>query len=102
MKDYYTWFSKTKSVYFLYSISCFLNEEKLNFSFSVKPGNSIGWGILYDEDCTDDKSEQLCLVFVMFNQTIIDALFVLQPEGGFLPIVLLQPYGSREFRSINE
>lgn len=29
-----------------------------------------------------DKSEQLILVFVTFNQTIIDVLFVLQPEGG--------------------
>jgi hypothetical protein len=59
----------------------------------VKVGNSIGWGIFYEEDCNDDKAEQLCLVFVMFNKSIIDALFVLQPEGGFVPIVLLQPYG---------
>lgn len=53
----------------------------------------IGWGIYYDEHCQDDKAEQLCLVFVMFNKVIVDSLFVLQPAGGFVPIVLLQPYG---------
>ncbi|CAF3406424.1 unnamed protein product [Rotaria sp. Silwood1] len=73
MKDYYTWFSKTR----------------------MKVGNSIGWGVFYDEHCRDDKAEQLCLVFVMFNRSIVDALFVLQPEGGFVPIVLLQPYATR-------
>lgn len=60
----------------------------------MKVGNSIGWGVFYEESSNDDKAEQLCLVFVMFNKTIIDGLFVLQPEGGFLPIVLLQPFGS--------
>jgi hypothetical protein len=59
----------------------------------VKVGNTIGWGIYYDENCLDDKAEQLCLVFVMFNKIIVDTLFVLQPEGGFVPIILLQPYG---------
>ena len=43
--------------------------------------------------CEDDKAEQLCLVYVMFNKLIVYVLFVLQPEGGFVPIVLLQPYG---------
>ncbi|CAF3064750.1 unnamed protein product [Rotaria socialis] len=73
LKDYYTWFSKTK----------------------MKVGNTIGWGVFYDENCKNDKAEQLCLVFVMFNKSIVDALFVLQPEGGFFPIVLLQPYASK-------
>ena len=59
----------------------------------VKIGNTIGWGVFYDETCEDDKAEQLCLVYVMFNKIIVDVLFVLQPEGGFVPIVLLQPYG---------
>lgn len=40
-------------------------------------------------------AEQLCLVYVMFNRIIVDVLFVLQPEGGFVPIVLLQPYGEK-------
>ncbi len=64
----------------------------------MKVGNTIGWGILYDENCSDDKAEQLCLVFVMFNKIIVDTLFVLQPEGGFVPIVLLQPYGKLNIR----
>jgi len=63
----------------------------------VKVGNMIGWGIYYDENCHDDKAEQLCLVFVMFNKVIVDTLFVLQPEGGFVPIVLLQPYGKSDY-----
>jgi hypothetical protein len=33
----------------------------------------------------------------MFNKAIVDALFVVQPEGGFVPIVLLQPYGKNKF-----
>ena len=64
----------------------------------MKVGNSTGWGIYYDENCQDDKAEQLCLVFVMFNKIIVDTLFVLQPEGGFVPIVLLQPYGKSKIR----
>jgi hypothetical protein len=75
------------------------NIEKLNlityFLFLVKVGNTIGWGIFYNETCENDKAEQLCLVFVVFNKIIVDALFVLQPEGGFVPIVLLQPYGKK-------
>ena len=59
----------------------------------MKVGNSIGWGVFYQDDCPNDKAEQLCLVFVMFNKLIVDALFVLQPEGGFVPIVLLQSFG---------
>jgi hypothetical protein len=74
MKDYYTWFAKMK----------------------MKVGHTIGWGVFYDENCEDDKAEQLCLVYVMFNKLIVDVLFVLQPEGGFVPIVLLQPYGNEE------
>ncbi|CAF5211504.1 unnamed protein product, partial [Rotaria magnacalcarata] len=73
MKDYYTWFAKMK----------------------MKVGNTIGWGVFYDENCVDDKAEQLCLVYVMFNKLIVDVLFVLQPEGGFVPIILLQPYATK-------
>lgn len=73
MKDYYTWFAKMK----------------------MKVGNTIGWGVFYDEKCEDDRAEQLCLVFVVFNKVIVDVLFVLQPEGGFVPIVLLQPYATK-------
>ncbi|CAF3928592.1 unnamed protein product [Rotaria magnacalcarata] len=79
LKDYYTWFSKTR----------------------MKAGNTIGWGVFYDENCKNDKAEQLCLVFVMFNKSIVDALFVLQPEGGFFPIVLLQPYGKFKTLKMN-
>jgi hypothetical protein len=37
-------------------------------------------------------SEQLVLVYVTFNDAIVDVLFVLQPEGGFHPLVLMQPW----------
>lgn len=39
-----------------------------------------------------DGSEQLVLVFVTLNESIIDVLFVVQPEGGFYPLVLMQPW----------
>jgi hypothetical protein len=41
----------------------------------------------------NDKREQLALVYVTFNDAIVDVLFVLQPEGGFYPLVLMQPWG---------
>ncbi len=41
----------------------------------------------------NDKAEQLVLVYVTFNDAIVDVLFVLQPEGGFFPLVLMQPWG---------
>lgn len=62
----------------------------------MKIGSTIAWGIYYDDDCKNDKAEQLCLLFVMRNKSIVDALFVVQPEGGFVPIVLLQPYGKNK------
>jgi hypothetical protein len=31
---------------------------------------------------------------VTFNENIVDVLFVLQPEGGFFPLVLMQPWGN--------
>jgi len=36
----------------------------------------------------------------MFNNVIVDALFVLQPEGGFVPIVLLQPFGKKKKKNL--
>jgi hypothetical protein len=64
----------------------------------VKQSDSIGWGIFYDPDlshATSDKAEQLVLVYVTYNDSIVDALFLLQPEGGLFPLVLLQPWGRR-------
>jgi hypothetical protein len=60
----------------------------------VKPGSSIGWGVFYNpnQEVLDDKAEQLALVFVTYNSSIVDVLFVLQPEGGFFPLVLMQPW----------
>ena len=44
----------------------------------------------------NDKAEQLALVFVTLNESIVDVLFVLQPEGGFYPLVLMQPWGKEK------
>lgn len=89
---------------------------RFNF-FKVKQGNSIGWVFIFKENFkfifnlkrffttikgifhnpntpnVNDKAEQLVLVYVTFNDAIIDVLFVLQPEGGFYPLVLMQPWG---------
>lgn len=48
-----------------------------------------------DEVSHQDRAEQLVLVFVTLNDAIIDVLFVLQPEGGFYPLVLMQPWAKR-------
>jgi hypothetical protein len=50
----------------------------------------------------NEKAEQLVLVYVTFNDSIVDLLFLLQPEGGLFPLVLLQPWGRKcklEFES---
>lgn len=55
-------------------------------------------GVFYNPEqisTLNDKYEQLILVFVTYNETIIDVLFVLQPEGGFYPLVLMQPWAKR-------
>ncbi len=33
------------------------------------------------------------MVYVTLDNSIVDVLFVLQPEGGFFPLVLMQPWG---------
>ena len=48
-----------------------------------------------DQVSPQDRAEQLVLVFVTLNDAIIDVLFVLQPEGGFYPLVLMQPWAKR-------
>ena len=62
----------------------------------MKQGAAIGWGIYYNPNENDwnDKCEQLVLLFVTYNSAIVDVLFVLQPEGGFFPLVLMQPWGT--------
>ena len=54
-------------------------------------------GIFYNPDFPElnDKAEQLVLVYVTYNDAIVDLLFLLQPEGGLYPLVLLQPWGRR-------
>lgn len=46
----------------------------------------------------NDKAEQLALVYVTLDDAIVDVLFVLQPEGGFFPLVLMQPWGIFKFK----
>ena len=71
-------------------------------------GERMGWGIYYnpalqkqkhknggasgDADF-DDKAEQLVVCFVTINVKIVFAKMMLQPEGGFFPVVLLNSAG---------
>lgn len=59
-------------------------------------------GVFYNPETpnVNDKAEQLVLVYVTFNDAIVDVLFVLQPEGGFFPLVLMQPWGKFRFLSL--
>ena len=63
--------------------------------FNLKCFFTIIKGIFHNPNTpnVNDKAEQLVLVYVTFNDAIIDVLFVLQPEGGFYPLVLMQPWG---------
>lgn len=75
LRDYYTWLPKMK----------------------LQAGSAIGWGIIYNPDTpsVNDKAEQLVLVYVTLDESIVDVLFVLQPEGGFYPLVLMQPWATK-------
>ena len=74
LRDYYTWLPKMK----------------------LQKGSSIGWGVFYNPETSSvsDKEKQLALVYVTLDDSIVDVLFVLQPEGGFFPLVLLQPWST--------
>ena len=62
----------------------------------LQKGSSIGWGVFYNPETSSvsDKEKQLALVYVTLDDSIVDVLFVLQPEGGFFPLVLLQPWST--------
>ena len=59
--------------------------------------SNIKKGVFYNPDFPElnDKAEQLILVYVTYNDAIVDLLFLLQPEGGLFPLVLLQPWSKR-------
>ena len=60
----------------------------------AKPGERIGFGIHYNPDVMDkpefnDKEQQLVLCFVTVDMEIIFFKIMIQPAGGFYPLVIL-------------
>jgi hypothetical protein len=58
----------------------------------------MGWGIQYnpalrDSPEFDERAEQLVLCYVTIDVTIVYAKMMLQPAGGWYPVVMLHPYG---------
>lgn len=62
----------------------------------VEVGQRMGIGVHYPKESRGnptDKDQQLVLVFVTIDTKIRHARVVLQPEGGFYPIVILTKAG---------
>ncbi len=73
----------------------------------VACGQRMGWGVHYDPSYRDlsdfdDKDEQLVLCYVTLDVTIIFAKLMLQPPGGWFPVVALHPYGKEILSNISK
>lgn len=61
-------------------------------------GHRIGWGVHYNPETRlqsdfNPKAEQLVYCFVTADMDITSGRMMLQPEGGFYPVVLLSDGG---------
>ena len=61
-------------------------------------GHKIGWGIHYNPEERNrpdfnPKGEQLVYCYITANMEIIAGQMMMQPEGGFYPVVLLRDGG---------
>ena len=68
----------------------------------MKKGQRMGWGIQYDPAVRDtpdfdDRAEQLVLCYVTIDVTIVYAKMMVQPAGGWYPVVMLHPYGKYSY-----
>lgn len=73
-----------------------LSADGENIKISV--GQRMGIGIHYPKEVREnpsqsDKSQQLVLVFVTIDTKIVHARIIMQPEGGFFPLVILTKNG---------
>ncbi|XP_064595046.1 uncharacterized protein LOC135461750 [Liolophura sinensis] len=67
---------------------------------SVKTGDHIGWGVHYsperrDRPDFDPRAEQIVLCYVVKNRVMQCFQMMLQPTGGFYPMVLLSQNASK-------
>ena len=63
----------------------------------LKPGQRMGWGVHFHKAARsqanfDPRAEQLVLCYVTINNNIAHLQFMLQPAGGFFPVVLLNQH----------
>ena len=64
----------------------------------LKQGDKIGWGILFpegDDGLIGEKKEQLIICFLTVNRTVGYVQVLVQPIGGFYPVVIAPPNGMR-------
>lgn len=76
----------------------FLLDISHLLGMKTKVGQRLGWGIHYNPERSkrsdfDDKAEQLVVCFVTIDVNIVHAEMIVQPEGGFFPVVILNPSG---------
>lgn len=69
---------------------------------SVKTGDHIGWGVHHSPDRRDrpdfdPRAEQIVLCYVVKNKVMQCFQMMLQPTGGFYPMVLLSQNGTAQF-----
>lgn len=61
----------------------------------------MGLGVHYnpqtrDKHDFDDKDRQLVLCYVAIDANVVFAKLVIQPVGGWFPVVFLHPYGDNQ------
>ena len=64
----------------------------------IQSGQRMGWGIHYNPETRQtsnfsDKDTQLVLCYVTVDLKVVFTKMVMQPVGGWYPIVALHPYG---------
>ncbi|KAK7447339.1 hypothetical protein BaRGS_00040197 [Batillaria attramentaria] len=87
------------------SPSCSLSKDYLRFlpegnNVKVKVGQRLGWGVHYSKAARsqpnfDPRAEQLILCFVTLDTNIVHMQMIVQPPGGFFPLVVLKQWASR-------
>lgn len=64
-------------------------------SYQLRPGQRMGWGVHYSPQARqsssfNDKDRQLVLCYVSLDRVIVYAHVMMQPEGGWYPVVSFQ------------
>ncbi|KAK0052845.1 hypothetical protein Bpfe_017699 [Biomphalaria pfeifferi] len=88
-----------------------LLQDYIRFDLSPEVRQSpidvrLGWGVHYDPDAChlsnfNPKQEQLVYCYVTANSEVISGKMMMQPEGGFYPVVILNKEAAKVIIQVN-